>query len=185
MVVNLYYSNPDLVPVRGFGYLIPQSVSKAENPDGALGVIFASETSGRQDTAPGTKITVMLGGHLWDDLHESDYPDHDSAVTMATNLLKGHLGITESPTIARSRLQRNAIPQYTVGHAARIAEISRSVRTEFDHRLTLAGNWYGGVGIHDCITQAYLATSLGVGNFKLSTMGGHHPNDMEGGIIIP
>src|SRR5262249_55360275 len=49
MVVNLYYSNPDLIPpsTRDFGYLIPRSVPIDQNPERALGVIFSSETSGR------------------------------------------------------------------------------------------------------------------------------------------
>jgi len=48
MVVNLYYSNPNLIPAEqtGFGYLIPRSIPFDQNPERALGVIFSSETSG-------------------------------------------------------------------------------------------------------------------------------------------
>jgi oxygen-dependent protoporphyrinogen oxidase len=185
MVVNLYYSNPNLVPLKGFGYLIPRSTPKEQNPEDGLGVIFASETSGAQDTVPGTKLTVMLGGHWWDDMPESDYPDHDSAVAMARSMLERQLGITEAPTIARSRLQRNAIPQYTVGHDERIKELSRIVRTEFRQRLTLAGNWYDGVSVPDCITQGHLAALYGTGRAK-STYGSEgDPYDLEGGIALP
>lgn len=187
MVVNLYYSNPNVLPAHGFGYLIPRSTN---NPEHALGVMFASEASMGQDTAPGTKITVMLGGHYWDGWTEADYPDHDEAETLATLLLERHLGIKEAPTLTRTRLQRNAIPQYTVGHEARIREISRSVRADFRNRLTLAGNWYYGVGLVDCITQAYLAASYGVGHFEYIPGGsGHesldHVQDCEGGVALP
>lgn len=185
MVVNLYYSNPNLVPVKGFGYLIPRSTPKSQNPDGGLGVIFASETSGKQDTAPGTKLTVMLGGHMWDDLTNFDYPDHELAVTMARSLLQRHLGITEAPTITRSRLQRNAIPQYTVGHDVRIKEIARSVRTEFRRRLTLAGNWYDGVSVPDCIIQGHMAALYGTGRIQLDPNSGYEPDELEGGIAMP
>ncbi|EYE95060.1 oxygen-dependent protoporphyrinogen oxidase [Aspergillus ruber CBS 135680] len=167
MVVNLYYPNPNLVPVTGFGYLIPRSIPYDQNPERALGVIFGSDSSVGQDTAPGTKLTVMFGGHWWDDWIESDYPDHDTAVEMARSLLKRHLNITDEPTLARSKLQRNAIPQYTVGHVSRMQELSRSVRNDFNKRLTLAGSWYGGVGITDCVRQAYIAATLGVGAKKL------------------
>ncbi|RMJ26687.1 Protoporphyrinogen oxidase [Aspergillus sp. HF37] len=185
MVVNLYYSNPNVVPLKGFGYLIPRSIPKEQNPEDGLGVIFASETSDTQDTAPGTKLTVMLGGHLWDDLPDSDYPDHDCAVAMARSMLKRQLGITEAPMIARSRLHRNAIPQYTVGHDARINEISRTVRTEFRQRLTLAGNWYDGVSVPDCITQGHLAALYGTGRAKSTYSSGDDPYDLEGGIALP
>lgn len=175
MVVNLYYKEPNLVPVTGFGYLIPRSIPYDQNPERALGVIFGSDSSVGQDTAPGTKLTVMLGGHWWDDWQESDYPDHETAVDMACSLLERHLGITNAPDVARSRLQRKAIPQYTVGHIPRMRELSHSVRQDFKNRLTLAGSWYGGVGVTDCIRQAYLASSYGVGAKKLDAGEGDRP----------
>ncbi|KAL4929825.1 oxygen-dependent protoporphyrinogen oxidase [Aspergillus undulatus] len=161
MVVNLYYPNPKLLPIRGFGYLIPRSISFAQNPERALGVIFASESSLGQDTASGTKLTVMMGGYYWDGWQTSDYPDHDTAVAMAQSLLKRHLGITDAPTIARTRLQRNAIPQPTVGHASRMQELSNALRQEFDNRVTVAGAWYStrGTGVVDGIRQAYIAAA--------------------------
>lgn len=168
MVVNLYYPDPDLLPVRGFGYLIPKTIPYAQNPERALGVIFASESSVGQDTAPGTKLTIMMGGHYWDGWKESDYPDHDTAVAMAQSLLKRHLGITDSPTVSRSRLQREAIPQPTVGHVERIKYLSRAIKDEFDQRVTLAGAWYtmGGTGVVDSVRQAYLAAAYGVRPFN-------------------
>jgi protoporphyrinogen/coproporphyrinogen III oxidase len=164
MVVNLYYNEPHLIPHRGFGYLIPRSVSYDQNPERGLGVIFGSETSLGQDTAPGTKLTVMMGGHWWDGWAESDLPSTEDGIRMARSLLKRHLGIEAEPAVARARLQRDAIPQFTVGHLTRMASLSRAVRDDFDRRLTLAGNWYSmhGVGVNDCITQGYIAATWGV-----------------------
>lgn len=188
MVVNLFYDTPDLLPVTGFGYLIPRSVAYDQNPERALGVIFASNFSADQDSARGTKVAVMLGGHLWDGWTESDYPDHEAAVKMARALLERHLGITETPAVARSRLQRNAIPQYTVGHPARMRALSDAVRSDFDHRLTLAGSWYAGVGVNDCVTQGYMAAAFGVGAQRLTenvlwANKGFRDWDLEGGIV--
>lgn len=190
MVVNLYYDRPDLIPYRGFGYLIPRSIPYQQNPEQALGVIFASESSTGQDTAPGTKLTVMFGGHWWDDLAESKYPDEETAIELAYSLLERHLGIKDRPAVAKARLQKGAIPQYTVGHLSRMNELSQAVRDEFDHRLTLAGNWYGvhGVGINDCVRQAYLAASYGVGARRLEPEEepwkrlNYREWDLEGGI---
>ncbi|KAI9046143.1 oxygen-dependent protoporphyrinogen oxidase [Aspergillus affinis] len=191
MVVNLFYEKEDLLPVKGFGYLIPRSIPFEQNPERALGVIFGSETSADQDTVSGTKLTVMLGGHLWDGWAESDYPDHDTAVKMARTLLERHLGITDAPAISRSRLHRDAIPQYTVGHPARMDRISESARADFSNRLSLAGSWYGGVGVVDCIRHAYLTAAYGVSANKLPSDERNRPWklfnytqwELEGGIV--
>ena len=45
MVVNLYYSDPNILPERGFGYLIPRSIPFEQNPECALGVVFDSDSS--------------------------------------------------------------------------------------------------------------------------------------------
>ncbi|OQE23186.1 hypothetical protein PENSTE_c009G06841 [Penicillium steckii] len=187
MVVNLYYPDPDLLPVKGFGYLIPRSIPASENPECGLGVIFGTESAygsklagskhvgpgeddhqwasepASQDTVDGTKLTVMMGGHYWDHYKPSDYPDHETAVRMACSMLERHLGITAKPTVTRSRLQRDAIPQYTVGHLDRVYELSKTVKRDFDQKLVLAGNWYNGVGVGDCIKQGLMAATYGVG----------------------
>lgn len=185
MVVNLYYPNPDLLPVRGFGYLIPRTISLDQNPERALGVIFASESSIGQDTAPGTKLTVMLGGWYWDGWQESDYPDQDTAVGMAQSLLKRHLGITDSPTVARARLQRDAIPQPTVEHIKRMHQMSDTIKKAYNNRITLAGAWYSvhGTGVVDCIRQAYVASQFHVKGERPSIGApGKECMSFEGGI---
>ncbi|KAL2854460.1 hypothetical protein BJY01DRAFT_205202 [Aspergillus pseudoustus] len=171
MVVNLYYPNPNLIPVRGFGYLIPRSIPSEQNPERALGVIFASESGVGQDSAPGTKLTVMMGGHWWDGWQESDYPDHDTAIKMAQSLLQRHLNITDTPTVARARLQRDAIPQPTINYRQRMLALSDSAKGELNSRLTLAGAWYslGSTGVVDGIRQAYVATEFGVGGVNHKT----------------
>ncbi|PYI11444.1 protoporphyrinogen oxidase [Aspergillus sclerotiicarbonarius CBS 121057] len=193
MVVNLFYKEEGLVPVEGFGYLLPNSIPFEQNPERALGVIFGDQSSVGQDTVPGTKLTVMMGGYWWDGWTEADYPDPDTAIQMAQTLLHRHLGIAATPAVARARLLRDAIPQYTVGHLSRIDKLSRSVRRDFDKRLTLAGSWYGtaGIGVVDCIRQAFLASSYGVGAKKLDSGSGarpwtkydYHNWELEGGIV--
>ena len=203
IVVNLYYPNPNLLPVEdGFGYLIPRSIPYEQNPECGLGVIFASSSSVgngtdpsssevSQDSAPGTKLTVMLGGHYWDGFEE--YPDHDTAVKMARDMLKRHMNITDTPTVARTRLQKDAIPQYTVGHLDRMYELSDVVRKEYNGRLTLAGNWYNGVSVGDCVKQGILSATYGIGRNRLN----HEPSPwrpwtsfdyeswkLEGGIVM-
>ncbi|KAI9053818.1 hypothetical protein LZ554_002766 [Drepanopeziza brunnea f. sp. 'monogermtubi'] len=152
MVVNLYYPDPHILPERGFGYLIPRSVPFEQNPECALGVVFDSDAVQGQDTASGTKVTVMLGGHWWDSF--STYPDEEEGVNMARAVLHRHLKITGKPVATRVSLQRECIPQYTVGHEKRLREAHLDLMTGFKGKLAVAGNSYTGVGLNDCVRAA-------------------------------
>ena len=153
MVVNLYFSNPSLVPVHGFGYLLPRSIPFQQNPERALGVIFDSDATVGQDSVPGTKITVMLGGHWWNGW--TKYPDESEGAGMAKATLTRHLGITEKPQAVLVGLQRDCIPQYTVGHHRRLHLTHKMLWENFQGRLRVAGNSYTGVGINDCVRSAW------------------------------
>ncbi|KAI9673880.1 MAG: oxygen-dependent protoporphyrinogen oxidase [Caeruleum heppii] len=149
MVVNLYYTNPSLLPVQGFGYLLPRSVPFDQNPERALGVVFDSEVVTGQDTAVGTKLTVMLGGHWWDGW--DSYPDPEEGVRMAKSILRRHLQIRDEPLLTNATLQRDCIPQYHVGHERRMLDAHRHLLAIYKGRLRVAGNSYTGVGLNDCV----------------------------------
>ena len=152
MVVNLFFSNPAILPVHGFGYLIPRTVPFKQNPERALGVVFDSDATIGQDEVPGTKVTVMLGGHWWDGW--TGYPDEDEGASMAKTILQRHLGIAEKPRAIRVSLQRDCIPQYPVGHQKNMEDASRQLKRMFQGRLRVAGNSYTGVGLNDCVRAA-------------------------------
>lgn len=151
MVVNLFYSNPSIVPAKGFGYLLPRSLPLAQNPERALGVVFDSDASIGQDAIEGTKLTVMLGGHWWDDYDK--YPDEEEGASMAKAILKRHLQITAEPQAVRVGLQKSCIPQYEVGHEQRMEQASKDLEA-FGGRLRVAGSSYTGVGLNDCVRAA-------------------------------
>jgi oxygen-dependent protoporphyrinogen oxidase len=69
--------------------------------------------------------------------------------------LKRLMGITAEPLFALKHQWPEAMPQYTVGHTARVAEIESRVATI--PGLYLAGNAYHGIGIPDCVRSAKLA----------------------------
>lgn len=152
MVVNLYFEDPDILPERGFGYLIPRSIPFEQNPECALGVVFDSDATVGQDTAPGTKVTVMLGGHWWDGM--SSYPDEEEGAHMARSVLHRHLKISKQPKKMNVSLQRDCIPQYTVGHEARMKKTHDELKGVYDGKLHVAGNSYTGVGLNDCVRAA-------------------------------
>lgn len=72
---------------------------------------------------------------------------------MARAVLKRHLGITEPPAVTLVSLQKDCIPQYTVGHDDRMAEASELLE-KYEGRLRVAGNSYTGVGVNDCVRAA-------------------------------
>jgi len=152
-VVNLEYEG-SVVPVEGFGYLVPSS-----EPLQVLGIIFDSCAFPENDRRSGktTRITVMMGGHWFNSLFghpDSVAPDHLQSV--AQEAAEKTLGIRSKPTSCLVTIQRDCIPQYTLGHSDR-------VRNSFDFierrklPLTLIGASYSGVSVNDCIYNAQLA----------------------------
>ena len=66
--------------------------------------------------------------------------------------LRSLMGITAEPLFAFSNRWPESMPQYTVGHAPRVAEIEGRVAAIAG--LHLAGNAYHGIGIPDCVRSA-------------------------------
>ena len=161
-MVNLYYKNPNILPITGFGYLIPQATPFEQNPELALGVVFDSDvvpfgqdrldvldTSKAEAGPRGTKLTVMLGGHWYNALDE--VPDEATALEHAKSLVKRHLGITVEPSASLVTQQKDCIPQYTVGHVSRLKAAHNELLRRFGGRLKVTGSSYGGVGLNDCV----------------------------------
>ncbi|KAK3695084.1 hypothetical protein B0T22DRAFT_417573 [Podospora appendiculata] len=164
-LVNLWYPTPNLnSPHNGFGYLIPQSVPADQNPEGALGVIFDSDRENgftdpigehtsqttSSDTVPGTKFTVMLGGHLWQDMPPEWWPDAAEAAKMAKAVVARHLGISEAENdraVASSKVCRECIPQHDVGHKARMGAAHSELGFAFKDKLAVAGGSYQPPGV--------------------------------------
>ena len=153
MTVNLYFDNPNLLPVEGFGYLIPQSIPFEQNPERALGVIFDNSAIKGQDTASGTKLTVMMGGHWWNGFE--GFPDEQEGLEMARSVLERHLGIKDTPIAHHVNLSKDCIPQYTLGYEDRLKSFAASLQDEFKGRLRVVGSQFNGVGVNDCITGAW------------------------------
>lgn len=161
-VVNLFYKETDLKSAKGFGYLIPKSIPKSQNPEGALGVVFDSDATPELDEAPGTKLTVMLGGPAWKGVSKQQLPSNEDAIDMAQNVIMSHLGITQKPVLAQANLHTDCIPQYTIGHRQRMQRASE-IMTKGDEAwmgsVRVAGSSYGGVGVNDCIENAWYTTA--------------------------
>ena len=144
MVVNLWYPNPNLLAEGGFGYLIPSSTP--DNEEGALGVLFDSDLRTGDSEMPGTKLTVMLGGHHWDGWEH--FPSEEAGISMAKEVVRRQLGISEDErVVAGARLCRDCLPQHFVGHRDRMKEAHYELLSAFQGHLTVAGPSYTTIGV--------------------------------------
>ena len=166
-VVNLVFP-PTSRPIHpdGFGYLIPRpSTDYPASSLGMLGTVFDSCALPTQDrllplsasasSTPSpsgfTKVTVMLGGP-----YGAPTPAPSSAAFLPTLLdtLRRHLGRAEplpEPCLVRIREHKDCIPTPTVGHTARVAELTAAVRERWGPNAAVIGAGVGGVSVGDCV----------------------------------
>ena len=128
----------------GFGFLaVPQEGLNI------LGCIFSSsQFSGR---APQDKalFTIFIGGARNPELTTLD--DY-ALVSKAHDELQKILGISAAPEVISITRWQRAIPQYNLGHAARIHRIE--ALTSPVNGLHLLGNYLHGVSVGDCVKAA-------------------------------
>ncbi|KAF0374318.1 Protoporphyrinogen oxidase [Gigaspora margarita] len=160
-VVNIAYGRQNLLPVKGFGYLIPHITPS--NPYHVLGVVFDSDAMPHQDYKKDkyTKLTVMMGGHYYNDLSGNDYPNKDELLSQAVETIEKQLGVYSTPLQCMAKVHRKCIPQYYVGHYSRMKELHYAIKKKYGKRLSVGGASYFGVSINDCVTNsARLALDL-------------------------
>ncbi|CAG8446644.1 1721_t:CDS:2 [Diversispora eburnea] len=166
-VVNIAYNRPNLLPVKGFGVLIPQVTPN--NPYHVLGIVFDSDAMPLQDypKTDYTKVTLMLGGHYYynslrkEGGEEELLFNEEQLLNHSLQTLENVLGIYATPVEYQVKLQRKCIPQYYVGHHSRIRELHNVIKKEFKNRLSVGGSSYLGVSINDCVVNsAKLALNL-------------------------
>ena len=158
-VVNLGYREGDFPRApRSFGFVVP-AVERRR-------IIAGSFTSLKFDgRAPADAILVraFVGGAMQSDLMALD----DAAMLeVAREEFLALFGTEAAPLWAKVSRWPNSMPQYTLGHHARVAEIERLAAAL--PGLELAGAALRGVGIPDCVLggeRAAQATfsALGVG----------------------
>jgi oxygen-dependent protoporphyrinogen oxidase len=103
-------------------------------------------------------LRAFVGGSLQPELY------HDDDQTMARNLrseLAALLGVVAEPQLCRVWRHPNSMPQYHVGHDARVRRIESAIG-QLPH-LALAGSAYHGVGIADSVRTGEAAAEKLVG----------------------
>ena len=138
-LVNVGYTQK-VIRKKGFGYLV-----SSQEDDELMGVIFDSNSFAEFNRTPDeTRLTVLL--------KREDLPDNE-ARDIALRSLKKHVQITETPAVSMVARAPNVFPQLRVGHAKKIESIEAMVREKYPN-LHLAGNYFYGVGVSDCISRA-------------------------------
>jgi oxygen-dependent protoporphyrinogen oxidase len=152
--VSLAYRRADFPnPPDSFGFVVP-AIERRK----IMACTFSSlKYPGR---APENFILLrcFVGGALYPELFEID------DATMEKNVrddLARLLGLKAEPLFSRVWRHPNSMPQYHVGHDARIHRVERALRPY--STLALAGSAYHGVGISDCVRTGEEAAEKLVG----------------------
>ncbi len=147
-VVCLGYDDAALAaargPLNGFGFLVPRD----EGPR-ILGALWESTIYPGRAPAGKALLRVMVGGAT--DLGAVDLTDGELIDLVRTDLART-MGLRLAPEFAHIVRHWRGIPQYTIGHAARLERIDAALAP--CRGLFLAGNAYRGVSINACIEDA-------------------------------
>lgn len=144
-VVCLGYKREQVAhPLDGFGFLVPPK----EGRD-ILGSIWTSSIFADRSPEGEVQFRTMLGG---DGNHDVIDLSDAELVARVRQDLGEIVGLTGEPTIARVFTWPNGIPQFVVGHQARMERIEMELQ-RLGH-LHLASNAYFGISLNDCVKQA-------------------------------
>lgn len=143
-VVSLGFHRDQIrIQLDGFGFVVPQIERRQ-----IIAASFSSLKYPGRAPSDDVLIRVFIGGALQPAL--LDLPDADLQ-RIAIDELTQLLGITGVPLVTDIARWPASMPQYYVGHLARIARIKEL--TARHPTLALAGNAYQGVGIPQCVAS--------------------------------
>ncbi|MCI0663413.1 MAG: protoporphyrinogen oxidase, partial [Acidobacteria bacterium] len=143
--VSLAYRNEQLTrKPDGFGFLAPRGEGLR-----TLGSIWSSSLFAERAPQGWVCTTNFIGGATDP---EAVSLDDQELIRVVHNDLSKVLGITGQPRRLPITRYERAIPQYNIGHAARVAKLEAALHNY--KGLWLAGNYLHGVSVGDCIKQA-------------------------------
>jgi protoporphyrinogen/coproporphyrinogen III oxidase len=131
-------------PLSGFGFLVPRNQGIR-----ILGSVWSSSLFPSRAPQGRTLLTNYIGGSH--DPAAIDLSD-DELTRIVGKELQSILGTSATPKAIGVARVRRAIPQYRLGHVARLARIREIEKAQAG--LHLAGNYLQGVSVPDCISRA-------------------------------
>ncbi len=139
-----FHRPPDGVDLRAYGFL----VARGERPT-LLGCQYESSIFPGRAPPGAVLIRAILGGTFAPTVvAESD----DAIVAVALSDLRRAVGLRGDPDFVAVWRHQDAIPQYELGHADRVAAVDADVAHHAG--LHVLGYALRGVGVNDCIQAA-------------------------------
>jgi oxygen-dependent protoporphyrinogen oxidase len=140
--INLAYKRDDIPhPLDGFGFVVPFIEKRT-----VMACTFSSVKFSNRAPAGSVLLRAFVGGALQPELVELADDELVASVRRDLGVL---LGVERAPMFAEVSKWERSMPQYFVGHLARVGNIA--TRVERLPGLALAGNAFNGPGIPDCI----------------------------------
>ena len=149
-IVSLGFARDDVShPLDAAGLVVPRCEGRR-----ILAVSFSSQKFPGRAPEGSVLLRTFVGGALDP---ETAALEDERLMPLVLAELRDVLGVRGSPQLAQIDRWRGAMPQYTVGHAERVAQIRRLVAA---HRgLAIAGAAYEGVGIPQVIASGHAAAA--------------------------
>jgi oxygen-dependent protoporphyrinogen oxidase len=132
-------------PMNGFGFLVPRTAGPR-----ILGALWTSSLFPERTAQQQVLIRTMIGGARDPEALALDDEQLIALVRRELALIQEDCG---TPSFARIFRHCRAIPQYTLGHAERLEQLSSRIKTI--PGLFLTGNAYRGIGVNDCVRNAW------------------------------
>ncbi len=154
-VASLAFAAEDFsAPLRGSGFLVPRGAGLQITACTYVVNKWPHESEG------GVLLRCYVGRANESPLQQGD----EELLAAVREDLRRVLGVTAQPRLARVFRWPDAMPQYTVGHLARIARARAGLAKH--PRIQLCGSAYDGVGIPDVIRQGREAAQAALSALK-------------------
>jgi oxygen-dependent protoporphyrinogen oxidase len=134
-------------PLDGFGFVVPFIEKRS-----LIACTFSSVKFAGRAPAGQVLLRAFVGGALQPEILALD---KDELLGRVLGDLRELLGIEKAPLFTEVTRWERSMPQYHVGHVARVQQIEARVASL--PGLVLAGNAYSGLGIPDCIRSGEAA----------------------------
>lgn len=132
--------------LNGFGFLVPRVEGVR-----TLGALFSSSLFDGRAPEGHVLLTAFIGGAH--DPEAARLGNDDITARLHADLAPA-LGVKGEPGFCHLTRWDKAIPQYTIGHLDRVAEIDQSLK---DYPgLFLRGSWRDGISVADCVRNGEL-----------------------------
>jgi protoporphyrinogen/coproporphyrinogen III oxidase len=145
VVCTGYEAGASKLPLDGFGFLVPRKENRR-----ILGSIWTSSIFSQRAPDGMVQLRTMVGG---DGDHGSAKLNDAQLLDIVQSDLTAILGLSGTPGITRIYRWQHGIPQFRVGHALIMSRIEAELKRLGS--LHVASNAYYGIGLNDCVKQAF------------------------------